>query len=375
MQISLIVPIYHGEKFISSIIDMVEKNIENLIDDSSKFELIFINDDPATALPDYTSDLLNVCVVNTDINRGIHGARVYGLQHSTGDYVLFLDQDDIIFDNFFQSQLSQIGNADAVVCQARHENKQFYNNDLPFERVISKEYMLNNGNSIVSPGQVLIKRSAISNIWMENIQAVNGADDFLLWMSMLGEGKRFALNHEILFEHTVDGSNTSWNTTKMLASEHEAISILCKSGFFSGVEINMLTKLEMKLKIKHIEILDKFKKMYFTLDKMMELKQKGLSINLFLSNQGIKSVAIYGAGYIGKRLAAELPDMLFYIDRNAEYIDSEEDIYLLENAPTNVDAIVISMVQGTDKIKNLVKTKYPKAKVWTINELLSEMEK
>ena len=67
--------------------------------------------------------------------------------------------------------------------------------------------------------------------------------------------------------------------------------------------------------------------------------------------------------------------MLFYIDRNAEYIDSEEDIYLLENAPTNVDAIVISMVQGTDKIKNLVKTKYPKAKVWTINELLSEMEK
>ena len=162
MQISLIVPIYNGEKFISSIIDMVEKNIENLIDDSSKFELIFINDDPATALPDYTSDLLNVCVVNTDINRGIHGARVYGLQHSTGDYVLFLDQDDIIFDNFFQSQLSQIGNADAVVCQARHENKQFYNNDLPFERVISKEYMLNNGNSIVSPGQVLIKRSAIS---------------------------------------------------------------------------------------------------------------------------------------------------------------------------------------------------------------------
>lgn len=374
MQISVIVPIYHGEAFICSIIDMMERNILSLSADNVQLELILVSDDPSAELSDYVSEMMKVRVINTNINRGIHGARVHGLQHCLGDCVLFLDQDDIISDTFFQSQLAQIGDADAVVCQAKHENKLFYNYDLPFDRAITKEYMLTNGNSIVSPGQVLIKRSSISKIWIENIQTLNGADDFLLWMSMLGEGKRFALNQEILFEHTVDGNNTSWNTSKMLVSEHEAISILCKSGIFSSEDINRLEKLELKLRDKHIGILDKFKKMYFTLDKMIELKQRGLTIKNFLLYQGIKDAAVYGAGYIGKRLAFELPDMKFFIDRNAEFIEIEQDIYSLDNAPADVDAVVISMVQGSNEVKDLIKTKYPNAKIWTINELLSEME-
>lgn len=55
----------------------------------------------------------------------IYGARVRGLENSSGKYVLFLDQDDQICPDYFLSQLQCIRDNDGVVCQVIHEKNGF----------------------------------------------------------------------------------------------------------------------------------------------------------------------------------------------------------------------------------------------------------
>ncbi len=67
-----------------------------------------------------TSSVISVRFLETDQNRGIHGAGVRGFENSSsGEYVLFLDQDDKIVPDYFVSQLQAIGRGGCSgVCNA-----------------------------------------------------------------------------------------------------------------------------------------------------------------------------------------------------------------------------------------------------------------
>lgn len=376
-KISVIVPIYHGKNYIPAMIRQVEaccKNLENRY----AVELVLCNDDPEEKLDTYHSEDVEVIVLNTDINRGIQGARVHGLNCCHGEYVLFLDQDDKITPEYLTSQLKCIQGYDASVCRALHEKKQFYNAALKFEKVINFEHMLKEGDSIVSPGQVLIKKSAISEMWKIYILKNNGADDWLLWLCMMKEGKRFALNQEVLFEHVVDGANTSWNTEKMLQSELEVCEVLRKSNLFSTEEIAVLEGTVQRVKEKHLKTLGHFKQMFFVYDKWMALENQNVTIASYLKSKKVDKVAIYGGGYIGKQLLANLQrdnvNVCYLIDRNAKYMEETVELYTLEEELPQTDAVIITLLSKEEEIKRRLAQRIGN-NVWAIKELLEILEK
>ena len=120
--ISIIVPIYHGKQYIDAIIAQIEKCIKKL-EKKYMVELLLVNDAPEEKLGEYCSESMDIVVLNTDCNRGIHGARVRGLESCQGEFVLFLDQDDKITEDYLQSQISKMDNCDAIVCRAIHAKK------------------------------------------------------------------------------------------------------------------------------------------------------------------------------------------------------------------------------------------------------------
>ncbi len=136
--ISIIVPLYYGNQYIPRLIHEVEvckKKAGSLV----KVELILSNDAPDSKIEaNFSSDIIDILILNTTENRGIQGARVRGLKAASGDYIVFLDQDDILRPDYIRSQLFHIGDADAVVCRCIHEAKQFYNADMRLEEVITK---------------------------------------------------------------------------------------------------------------------------------------------------------------------------------------------------------------------------------------------
>ena len=94
-RISVVTPIYHGKQYINQMICQLEACARESMY-SYTLELLLVNDDPEEPLEQHVSDMIDIKVIQTDCNRGIHAARVLGLECSTGSYILFLDQDDLI---------------------------------------------------------------------------------------------------------------------------------------------------------------------------------------------------------------------------------------------------------------------------------------
>ena len=385
-QISIIVPVYHGRKYIQNMIRQIEACA---VAGKGRYalELLFVNDDPSESLENCVDNIrreadlekirTEIRVLETDRNRGIHAARIYGLSYSRGEYLLFLDQDDKIADSYFVSQLDCLGEKDAAVCKLLHEGRQFYDTRMPFENVIQKEYFLAVRNPIISPGQVLIRRDKIPHVWRNTSLQNNGADDWLLWLCMLGEGRSFALNPEILFEHVVDGSNESMNVRNMMDSEQEVYDVVSEYKVFSGEELQRLRTTVKNAADGHLQILCKFQKMFFVYDDWMKLQEQGLSIHRFLQGIGVERIAIYGDSYIGKRLYHNLKEngirVLYFIDRNAQYLEEEIPVCLPDKGLPATDMIIISLVDGINEIRKSL-SDLSDARILGIAELLADMK-
>lgn len=356
MHISIIVPIYHGKKFIPQLIGLVEKSKKNL-GHMAEVELVLSNDAPDDNLDDYFSDEISIQVLNTSKNQGMQGARIRGIENCCGEYILMLDQDDLISENYLRSQLENIlaKDGDASVCKAISEKKPVYDSQFPFDEINKLDYALNAGVCIISPGQVLLKKSAISDVWKKHVLENRGADDWLLWICMLAEGKSFVLNDEILYEHVEDGTNASWNTVKMIASDEEMLRILKQEKVLTEEQFCIFEESVSQVKMKRIQILDKFRKMFFTYDEWMRLKRKGKKVPDFLKEKGISNVCIYGVGYLGKALIEELKlaniNVPCAFDRNAEYIeDIGVAIYSQVTEIKEADIMIVTLVDNVDEL-------------------------
>ncbi|MDD6627669.1 MAG: glycosyltransferase family A protein [Lachnospiraceae bacterium] len=375
--ISIIVPIYHGKKYISSIIDQTEIAARQL-DEECKVELVLVNDDPQDVLQQYDSHYIDILTLNTKYNRGIHGARVYGLSIAKGEFVVFLDQDDRILPLYLKTQYALMRGADAVVCKAIHEGKPFYGVNVPFEEGICLKQMIGGGNAIISAGQVMLRKTSISQVWINNIMRHNGADDWFLWISMMGEKKKFALNPEILFEHVVEGSNTSWDTVAMQASENEAFDIIHENHVLDLEHEHILEKTLRDRNVMRLRELDKYRKMSFLYNQWLMLWENEQTVADYLKQFSFFKVSIYGITPMAMRLYRELSsnaiEVDYFIDRNAAYLENERPIYTLDDELPEVDLVIISLVERENEIRKNIQEKL-KAKVVTIRELIDMCSK
>lgn len=230
VEISVITPIYKGTQYIDGLLSMIQKNSE-LFEDN-KIELVLVNDYPTELLDIRESNKLNfkVTVVENPRNLGIQAARINGLKNSSGNYVVFLDQDDKINDDALFSQYSKIGENSAIISNGFYEDNS--GNEVKLFKNFKQQNLVNDfsysfylGNLIASPGLVLIKKSSIPTVWIDNIMKINGADDWLLWAQFLKNGEQFIINDEFLYTHVNSGSNTSDNDEQMLLSSEEALNI------------------------------------------------------------------------------------------------------------------------------------------------------
>lgn len=374
MYISIIAPLYKGEKYIIQMVSQLEECQKQLTDEV-KLELVLSNDDPREPidLSNVQSDL-DIVVLNSNVNSGIHGARVRGLQKSKGQYVLFLDQDDKIANNYFQSQLGILGTADAVVCGCIHEKRNFYNELRPIREVIKKEKIIGEYNHIVSPGQVLIRKGAIPEAWVKNILTVNGADDWFLWILLFSYNRKIVINEEVLFEHVVEQNNASFNTWRMYSSENEVLQIVKKNRLLPQREIMLLQNAITNMLHIYLKDLDKMKKQFYICNQWLEQIYEERGIGDLLEEQGIHNVAIYGCNDIARNLrkALEMQGLrvTYFIDKNAKYLDEERPVYTLKDKLQPVDLIIIALVQHETEIKSELKNITCK-KVMTISEILN----
>ena len=115
-QLSIIVPVYNVEKYVRTCVESLYRQGM----DEKDFEVIVVNDGTPDKSMDIIADIAqqhtNIVVVNQD-NQGLPAARNTGLEHASGEYILFIDSDDLLYDNTlkYTIKLGQQQNADLVV--------------------------------------------------------------------------------------------------------------------------------------------------------------------------------------------------------------------------------------------------------------------
>lgn len=94
--------------------------------------------------------------------------------------------------------------------------------------------------------------------------------------------------------------------------------------------------------------IDKFKRYYNMLNQWLILKQEGQSLEKYFTDNGYKTLAIYGMGEMGNRLYEELKntsiEIKYAIDKNASGKYADIDVKDLEDELEVVDVVVVSAI-------------------------------
>jgi glycosyltransferase involved in cell wall biosynthesis len=114
-KVSVIIPVYNGEKFLEDAIKSVfNQNYDNL-------ECIVVDDGSQDLTPSIAGKFGQVVYVNQD-NAGVAAARNCGVKKSSGEYLAFLDADDVWDIKKLATQISYMeGNPDIGYSFTKHK--------------------------------------------------------------------------------------------------------------------------------------------------------------------------------------------------------------------------------------------------------------
>lgn len=377
-KISIITPIYKGRDYIPNLVHMIEqcaKQAEHV----ANIEWIISNDYPEDNITEVeTIDNVDVIFLSTDVNRGIHGARIRGLEAATGEYVTFWDQDDVFPDNWVSSQLSVIGDASAVICNQLRNGEIHYEKNIrvTLEKAVTKEYLLHNADGFI-PGQVLLRANCIPTLWKTKILTNNCADDYYLWLTMIANNESFVVNKDTYCNHIIHGDNESLDLEDAYASLSEMMDIIAKEHIFSIEDIGTLLKTKdriLRSQLREVKIIN---------DKMNIIRSllKCREHNLKLTNDSLASlsgkIAIYGADigmHVYEKLNEEEVKINCIIDRNARWLKLPIQALTLEELPADVSLIIMTLINQSKIVTEEINKLYPSVKVVHIKELLTNLE-
>ncbi|WP_434637979.1 glycosyltransferase family 2 protein [Sulfurimonas sp. NW7] len=213
--ISVIIPIYNAENYLDETIQSVLKQTYEV------FELLLINhnstDKSVSIIEEYQQQDKRIKVVNLNMNKGGPAyPRNEGLKIAKGEYIAFLDSDDVWLPEKLEKQLAflQKNNADVVhtlayeideksELQGNFDNQKLVNF---LKTVISMKNIIYYINYI-NVNSVLLKKSALVNFEEEkNLIAV---EDWQLWIKLIRNEKKIVLLKEKLLNYRVHNASIS----------------------------------------------------------------------------------------------------------------------------------------------------------------------
>lgn len=211
--VSVIIPVYNAEKFISDTIESVlnqeYKDVEIiLVDDHS-------TDKSAEIIKKYQKHCLNVVYHRQDRNQGAAVARNTAMNIAKGRYVAFLDSDDQWCQGKLIKQLTFMAANDAAIsCTAMDtfdENNQCLGKTRHVKPIIDYQLLLH--NTMIATSTVIIDRNLIGDFQMP---LRRGGQDYATWLMLMRHGRVCHGLNETLSHYRVQKNSLSSNKWKSI---------------------------------------------------------------------------------------------------------------------------------------------------------------
>ncbi|MBQ3690736.1 MAG: glycosyltransferase family 2 protein [Bacteroidales bacterium] len=196
-KISIIVPCYNQAQYLSETLESV---ISQTYQD---WECLIVDD----GSPDNTKEVAeefckkdNRFIYLYKENGGISSARNFGIQHSSGDYILPLDSDDIIDRTFLEKTLQVlVSDSEIKVVYTRVMQFGLINQELKLP-ICTLERMMGR-NCIVCTA--LYRKGDYEKTIGYNENMALGLEDWDFWLSMLEQGGKVYQIPEVLFFYRI----------------------------------------------------------------------------------------------------------------------------------------------------------------------------
>ena len=151
--ISIIIPIYNSDKYLLECLNSVIN--QSFLD----FEVLCVNDGSTDRSKDiceqYVRKDKRFRLYNQE-NAGVSVARNLGIEQAQGEYLCFLDSDDVIAKDFLRNLFDRMQGCDASVCD--------YSNDLRKLGKKEKHVLVYEKNDLIR--EFIFGRRTAINIWL-----------------------------------------------------------------------------------------------------------------------------------------------------------------------------------------------------------------
>lgn len=159
--ISVIIPVYNVEKYVENCLNSLENQTYKkfeviLIDDGSKDESVKICERYKN------KSKLDIKIVR-QTNQGVSAARNKGINVAKGDYVCFIDSDDMVSNNYLEvlKKLIEKEDSDISICGIKNISEDEKSNNINLE-INAKSYTINDKNEIL---EKFLKREINPGVW------------------------------------------------------------------------------------------------------------------------------------------------------------------------------------------------------------------
>ena len=228
-KISIVIPVYNAEKFLKKCLKSIMNYKNGLV------EVIIVDDESTESSYKIYSQYKDILIFKKK-NGGVSSARNFGITKASGEYIMFVDSDDELTDDYFikiQKELEY--NNDFYLFSST------YKNELINESICEK-ILYGNNKYLNSPWSKIYKKSIIDNYKIKfNEKIINGEDlIFNLQYSLKCNTCRF-VNEKIYKYRVTSISSTKKFNDKIFESDQE-FYIQLDELFFKTKNENMRKK-------------------------------------------------------------------------------------------------------------------------------------
>lgn len=239
-KISIIVPAYNIEPYIKECLDSIfsqdYKNLEVIVIDGGS------KDRTLKKIGEYKKDYKRTLkIISQDKKLGVADARNAGARESEGEFIVFLDGDDVLAENSLQKRLERFEGdknmgivfSDAFLIKNEKKTQEKYLSSRKSDFSKGLFHALIEENPVVT-SSVMIKKEALNKAGLFDTSPENKSEDLDLWVrvSLTGYGYEF-LEEPLVYYRKRKGS-LSENKIPMLNGRLYVFKKLLESSLSEG---------------------------------------------------------------------------------------------------------------------------------------------
>lgn len=236
-RVSVVIPAYNVGEFIRETLDSV------LAQTFALYEIILVNDGSGDTeklekvLAPYFE---NITYIHQE-NGGAAAARNTAINAARGEYLAFLDGDDIWLSEFLAAQVEFLekNNYEMAYCDAQFFGDSFFKAETfmrqsPSKGDVTTESLLKCECNVITSGTVCLKKAVVENGLFDS--QAHRVEDFDLWFRMAKAGVRIGYQRRVLLKYRVRASGLTGDNIKRAERNIKALEVIKAKNEFTESE-------------------------------------------------------------------------------------------------------------------------------------------